>query len=379
MYCKKCLLCLVLSLLCWGCDDKDKPSQNSQTQPKTISPPTPSNSQSNDKARKTPAQDNLQKPKLNSDHLADWQALLDRFYSTECEIKEALKPIYTHEKELQILNLYLPQIYTSSLCQWFMQCNEGRLITKNIDPPFPVGPIEISKIEKQTPEAAVIIATVRFHKRQSGEYGYHLYKIRMKREFDRWVIDHEEQIQTVSNVTSTLARNIFGHLQVAPVVQIEQPNVNTTSPEQLLNSMIQIARYLQVERNKLITTVLPPLIPKVQPLLSQNYYREISEKMTLTQSVTHLKIEKFEEKQPEKGLPRELVGDEICYCLTMDTFRMPGNEPFRPYVYYWILTKDAKGWKLDLEIGKQIGRFPSPRPFFYNLLYWNLPEAFPKK
>lgn len=303
--------------------------------------------------------------------LAEWQKLVDDFYRQECEVIAALKPIYDHGKELAILEAYLPQIYTPSFCQWFIGCPEVKQL-KAADPPFPIGPVKIEKVEKREEQTAVIGVSVRFQRKGSGEVGYHLYQLHLQKESGRWVIDRENMIQQQHNVTTAFPRNMFGHLQNVSVVELAPPRVDASTPRQLLDSMGRIALYIQSERNRVIARIFPPLIPKLEPFLSQNYYREISEKAKIAEPKIHIKIEEFKEVQPPEDMAVQVAESDVCWSLTLSTVKMPGEQPFRPYQYFWILKKGQDGWRLHLEIGKRIGRYPTPEPFFHNLMRWQL-------
>ncbi len=318
----------------------------------------------------TKEQEEKMPSEIASPHLKDWHSLLKSFYKNECEIKEKLRPIFSREAELKIMKTYLPQLYTSSLYSWFM--NEIVKIFVG-DPVLPSGAIHILKLETESKEAAILVASVEGIKYHSKTPVSKWHRISLVYENQHWVINKEEEIQNVANMTSRMERDVFGHLYLKKTSDIAPPAIATQTPEHVLKSLIEVARYLQNERNKQIESILPSLIQSLKPFTSQEYYQKISRHQEYTGPEIRMQVKKFEKLDTADFLKDKLNPGETCWELAIDTFRNDATKPFRQYIYYLIFYNDSNQSKLHLEMSKKIFAIPEPGPLLYNLIYWKLP------
>jgi hypothetical protein len=355
---------MVCSLI--GCKKQTSPNHPPTPVPKQNVKTTPDK---NIPKEKTPPHEKTT-PQVVSVQLKDWEDLMERFYRHECEIKEKLRPLFSRKKELETLEKYLPQLYTPSLYAWFMQYMKSQVA----DPPFPIGPVAIEKIEHESDEKAAFFLRVLCEKKGAKSRFYQRYKLSLVREEMRWVIDKEEavQIERYAKILTLSDRNVFGHLYFQTSANLSSPQLRSQTPQELFASLLEVARYLRNEEYKMVAEILPPLMATIKPFLSQRYYKELAKRLTPQKLGVGMKIQKFEAcARPPSGLG-SLGKEDICWELFVQTFRISDGDPLRIYHYYLILRKDQNQWKTHLEAEARNPRMPAAGPLLDNLMYWQV-------
>ncbi len=353
-----------------------------QAAAKTLSADTQSKLQQQAQANKPlPAQQEKKKaageveeppmPPVSSPHLDAWQSLLHKFYQNECAIKEKLRHIFTREKERQLCQLYLPDLFTANFYGWF----EQRILPLWVaDPPFPVGVPKVYQIESESDSGAVVAIRIRGKVSKNDRPVYQFYRLRMLREEGQWRVDSEEEVTSsrLVNVSEAIERNVLGHLAMRKTITLPTPTIKAQTPQQLFETLIAITQYVQNERNKIVNAILPELVTMLKPYVTSRYYKNIAQRLENNNAGIQMQIKQFTKMASPPEDFAKLGPQEECWELIIDTIKVPGGDPFRPYHYYFVLRQEDKLWKFQMEAAERNLRLPNPGPLLANLLAWSL-------
>lgn len=284
-------------------------------------------------------------PQLNSPNLPVWQALLEKFYQNDVKMKLKMIPIFTRQPEIKILKKYLPELYTPTLCQWFFNYFQNYIG----DPHFPTGAVKIGRIETESADKAILAIAVYGAKQISKQQSWQYYRISLAKEGGAWVVDKEEIIAKMTianNSISLLERTAFGHLYMPKIANVDPPVFHQNDPEQLRQSLWQLARYLSNERNKLIAQILPELVGSMQSLVSKNYYERLQKHLQPASKYVQLAVQKF--AAAEKSPFTKSAPNSPCWELRMTSQVMPEGDKAE-HLYYICLQQEADIYKFHLE------------------------------
>lgn len=367
----KLVICLVtaLCLLVVGCENRsaDKIQPNPQPPQQNTSQPKPGDVVSK--------QTEFEEPPLAlavGPHMGKWQDLLHKFYQNECAIKEKMRPIFTRQKEIAIWQKYLADLFTESYCQWLKE----RVISRWVaDPMSPVGVPKIYKIESQSDQEAVVMLRIRGKKESTSQPQYKFYRIGLAQIEGRWLVASEEE-ETGGrhiNVSERMARSALGHLAMRKTEEMAAPEVKTGTPQQLLDSMFAVARYMQNEQRKQINAVLPQLVDSLKPFVTPLYYRSLARCLEIQNTGIQMEITGFTRMATPPEPFAKLGEQEECWELYIATTRLVDNTPFRPFHYYFVVRYEQNRWRLHSEAAERYFRLPEPGPLVDNLVNWKLP------